>query len=287
MVLPTETTPNEGQNVVPPKVRKSNSLHQGSHRESTSKHVYPCGSLLKVAMDKKQVPKAVLNRVMDSWRDKTKLQYAVHHRKWNTFCVIKNIDPLNPAINEGLLFLVSLFDKGLRYSGLNSARRALSCILPLFDNWSFGTHPLVLRAMRSFYNKRPPQARYSHMWHTNLVIDYLREITPISSLSLKDLTQKLCMLFLLATCSRQQRICSLKRSNIKIQHDGTVDITTDSLQKHFSRSKSLEVLTLKPFLEDRSICVVNNLLHYMLRTQDISNAGDYLICIYVPLYRCV
>ena len=96
--------------------------------------------------------------MLDSWHDKTKLQYAVYHRKWNTFCVIKGVDPLKPQLNDGLVFLVQLFDSGLRYSGMNSARSSLSCILPQFDNCSFGTHPLVLRVMRSFYNKRPPQA---------------------------------------------------------------------------------------------------------------------------------
>ena len=236
---------------------------------------------------KKNLPKAVLAHVMDSWREKTKLQYGVYHRKWNTFCVLKGLDPLKPTLNEGLLFLVSLFDSGLNYSSLNSARSALSCILPHFDDCSFGTHPLVLRVLRSFYNKRPPQARYSHMWDTDLVIDYLREKTPLMSLSLKDITLKFCMLFLLATCSRQQRLCGLKRSNIKIQQNGTVDITIDSVQKHSSRGKSLEVLTLKPFPGDRSVCVVNNLLHYMLRTKEVSNAKDFLLCSYVPPYNRV
>ena len=225
--------------------------------------------------------------MLDSWRDKTKLQYAVYHRKWNTFCVLKGIDPLNPSLNDGLDFLVSLFDLGLRYSAINSARSSLSCILPHFEHFSFGTHPLVLRVMRSFYNKRPPQARYSYMWDTDLVIDFLREKTPLMSLSLKDLTFKFCMLFLLATCSRQQRLHSLKRSNIKVQKDGSVDITTDSLQKHSTRGRSLEVITLKPFASDRSVCVVNNLLHYMLRTKEVSNAGDFLVCSYVPPYKRV
>ena len=125
------------------------------------------------------------------------------------------------------------------------------------------------------------------MWDPDIVINYLREQTPLSSLSLKCLTLKFCMLFLLATCSRQQRLCSIKRSNIKVQKDGTVDILTDVLQKHSSRGKSLETVTIKPFPQDRSVCVVNSLLIYMHRTKEVTNAGDQLLCSFAPPYKGV
>ena len=224
---------------------------------------------------------------MDSWREKTKLQYAVYHRKWLTYCVLKNVDPLDPVINDALSFLVSLFDAGLRYSGLNSARSALSCVLPEFEGTSFGSHPLTVRLLRSFYNKRPPQARYTTMWDPQIVVDYLREKVPLKDLSFKEITMKFCMLFLLATCSRQQRLVSIKRSNIKFQIDGSVDITTDTLQKHSSRGKSLEVVTLKPFPSDRSVCVVQNLKVYLEKTSQVTNAGDSLFCSFTPPYKAV
>ena len=235
----------------------------------------------------KDLPPKVLSHIMTSWREKTRIQYAVYHRKWKTYCVLKQIDPLKPSLNDGLSFLLHLFDLGLRYSGLNSARSSLSCVLPCFDGHNFGAHPLVVRLLRSFYNKRPPLARYATMWDPQVVIDYLREKTPLKDLSIKDLTLKLCMLLLLATCSRQQRLVSIKRSNIKFQMDGSVDITTDTLQKHSSRGKSLEVLTLKPFTTDRSVCVVENLKTYLNRTADITNAGDTLFCSFKPPYKGV
>ena len=224
---------------------------------------------------------------MDSWRDKTKTQYAVYHRRWNTYCVIKNIEPLNPKFNDVLSFLVTQFDLGLRYSALNSVRSALSCILPMFEGFSFGTHPTTLRLLKSFYNKRPPQARYTEMWNPDIVLDYLREKTPLDKLSLKELTLKFVMLFMLATCCRQQKLCLLKRSNIKFQSNGSVKIVIDELQKHSTRGKSLEVLTLKPFTEDRSICVVTNLKTYVSKTEQVSNAGDWLLCSFKPPYNKV
>ena len=238
-------------------------------------------------MENKNLPTKVFEHIMDSLRDKTKIQYAIYHRKWETYCLLRQIPSLTPDLNDALSFLVSLFDRGLRYSGLNSARSALSCVLPSFEGHNFGSHPLTVRLLRSFYNKRPPQARYATMWDPDIVIDYLREKTPIKDLSIKELTLKLCMLLLLATCSRQQRLVSIKRSNIEFQDDGSVDITTDTLQKHSSRGKSLEVVSLKPFLSDRSICVVNNLQMYLKRTSEISNAGDLLFCSFAPPYKGV
>ena len=244
-------------------------------------------SLLRSAMNRKNLPPKVLEHVMCSWREKTKTQYAVYHRKWQTYCVLKQIDQLSPDLNDVLSFLVNLFDLGLRYSGLNSARSALSCVLPDFEGHKFGSHPLTVRLLRSFYNKRPPQVRYSEMWDPDIVIDNLREMSPINELSVKKISLKFTMLFLLATCSRQQRLCSIKRSNIKFQDDGSVAIQTDELQKHSSRGKSLEIVVLQPFNDDRSICVVQNLKMYLRKTKDLTNAGDALLCSYVPPYKAV
>ena len=243
--------------------------------------------MLRTAFSSKNLPHKVFAHIMDSWRDKTKIQYAIYHRKWQTYCVLKQVEPLSPSLNDCLSFLVSLFDKGLGYSGLNSARSALSCVLPQFEGHNFGSHPLTVRLLRSFYNKRPPQARYASMWDPDIVIDYLREKVPLKELSIKDITLKFCMLFLLATCSRQQRLVSLKRSNIKFQPNGSVDIIIDTLQKHSSRGKSLEVLSLKPFLDDKSVCVVTNLKVYLKKTAEITNAGDLLFCSFAPPYKPV
>ena len=229
----------------------------------------------------------MLSHVLDSWRPKTKGLYATYQRRWNTFCVIKGVDPLEPGINPPLSFLCELFDKGLRYSALNTARSALSCIIKPFDGVPFGQHPLTIRVLKSFYNKRPPCARYSAMWNPQIVIDHVRELIPLRSLSLKMLTLKVVILFLLSTCSRQQRLLSVKRSNIKWECDGSVSIRIDEVQKHSTRGKSLEIIKLKPFLEDKGVCVIATLKAYLDRTQEITNAGDALLCSFQPPHKGV
>ena len=233
------------------------------------------------------LPPAVAQHVKDSWRPKTRTQYAVYQRKWQTYCVLHDIDQLNPGLKHPLSFLCQLFDTGIKYGSLNTARSALSCVLTPIGGHKFGVHPITLRVMRSFYNKRPPTARYAQMWNPQIVIDFLREWVPLNRLSLKDLTLKLVMLLLLSTCSRLQRVHSIKRTNIVFENDGSMSIKIDEVQKHSSRGKSLEVINLKPFTDDRGVCVVFTLKEYLLRTKDISNAEHYLFCSYMPPYARV
>ena len=125
------------------------------------------------------------------------------------------------------------------------------------------------------------------MWNPQVVIDYLREQEPLRNLSLKSLTQKCVVLLLLATCSRQQRILSIRGSNIILEIDGSISIRLDKVQKHSSRGKSLEIIKLKTFNDDRATCVVRVLKCYLDRTKDITNANDALFCSFRPPYAAI
>ena len=241
------------------------------------------GPLLLRSMNKQNLSKRVKSHLLKSWRPKTVSQYQVYHRRWNTYCIIKGINPLEANVNNGLEFLCDLFDKGLRYSALNSARSALSCILDLSDGVKFGSHPLTVRLLKSFYNQRPPMARYSSIWNIDIVLDYLRELTPLGSLSLKLLSFKTVMLLLLCTCSRQQRLLNIKRSHIINEVDGSISIRISMLQKHSRKGKSLEVLKLHQFKDDKSLCIVSCINAYLQRTSDlIDKDDDIFLCSFRP-----
>ena len=49
---------------------------------------------------------------------------------------------------EGVNFIGELYDEGIGYSGLNTAQSALSAIITLSNNISFGYHPSVPRFMK-------------------------------------------------------------------------------------------------------------------------------------------
>ena len=109
---------------------------------------------------------------------------------------------------------MSLFDSGLDYSVINTARSALSSILGQFDGQVFGKHGLVIRFMKGVFNARPTRARYLATWDVQTVLSYLKQLAPVRLISLKDLTIKLVMLLALTTGQRGQTFHLLDLSNL-------------------------------------------------------------------------
>ena len=68
----------------------------------------------------------VTNILMTSWRKGTKKKYATYVKKWTAFCRERQINCYSPPLRDGLQFLLGLFNQGLSYSTLNTARSALS-----------------------------------------------------------------------------------------------------------------------------------------------------------------
>ena len=82
---------------------------------------------------------------MSSWRGSTQSQYNSHIKRWQQFCEKRLCNPVNPPISIAIDFLTSLFDAGLSYSSINTARSALSA---LFQIPGFADIPVVKRFMR-------------------------------------------------------------------------------------------------------------------------------------------
>lgn len=113
-------------------------------------------------------------------------------------------------------FLTSLYDEGLSYSSINSARCALSAILesPTSAYPTFGEHPDVKRFMKGIFQSRPPLPRYYKTWDVNLVLQYIGTMDNSQELSLKDLILKLVMLIALTTAQRGQSLQLLDTQNM-------------------------------------------------------------------------
>ena len=65
------------------------------------------------------------------------------------------MDQLSATIEDGVNFLPELYEEGIGYSALNTARNALSTTLMVSDSEAFGTHPLVSRFMKGVFETRP------------------------------------------------------------------------------------------------------------------------------------
>ena len=204
--------------------------------------------------------------IMNAWRPSTKKSYTTYLNKWMVFCVERNINCFQPSLPQACKFLRMLSDNGLGYGALNTARSALSTILPKFGAESFGKHPMVCWLLKGAYEKCPPQPRYVEFWNINKVFDLFKSWGRNKFLSLKLLTLKLSVLLLLVTSQRGQTVINLDITDMIVQDD-TIVLKMKCLLKHNRVGDPLDVLVLKDFPDCKRLCVVHTLKCYLARTQ--------------------
>lgn len=134
---------------------------------------------------------------------------------------------------------------------------------------------------------KPPQPRYTQVWDVNKVLRYLRTLSPVKLLSLKNLTLKLVMLIALTNATRVQTIQLLTVKNINksrlkfvVQYDGLLKQSRPNYDVSF-----VELLSYPP---DRRLCVYTVLKEYLKRTKSVrGNNIDKLLMSYVKPYGAV
>ena len=139
----------------------------------------------------------IINIISASWRESTKTQYGIYIKKWKHYCVKRGINQWCANVTDVLGFLSELFHgDNACYSTINQARSALSSFLSLTDSSeTVGSHPLICRFLKGVFNLRTPKPRYKEIWDVGIMfssLSSLRTFSPASSLSLRDLTFKLC-----------------------------------------------------------------------------------------------
>lgn len=154
------------------------------------------------------------------------------------------------------------------YSGINTARSALSAITALENNVPIGKHPLVQRLVKGVFNCRPSLPRYHNTWDTNVVLNYLKTLPNVNEINLRQLTYKLVMLCALITGQRCQSIHLMNLNNMEKKHSSYC-FSIDSLVKQSAPGRSQPVLVIPKFAADESLCAVTVLEEYIKRTEGI------------------
>lgn len=183
-----------------------------------------------------------------------------------SFCYKRKINIFEANVDSVLTYLTELYNAGLGYSCINTTRSALSSFLQLENCVSVGSHTLARRFMKGVFNLRPSLPRYNVTWDVNIVLKFLKNLTPISSLSLLKLSQKLLMLLL--SGQRGQTLHLIDIRNIHLQ-DSCVKIVIGDLLKTSDNKKHLGEINLSRYDEDTDLCVVNALTHYLQRTEHL------------------
>ena len=181
---------------------------------------------------------------------------------------------------------MTLYNQGLSYSTINTARSAISSIITVNSGKHFGSHSLVVRFFKGIYELRKPYPKYSCIWDVSKVLYYLRTLHPPGTLSLKSLTLKLVMLLLLVMGQRGQAIYLLSPDGM------TVNTTSCQfhLLDHTKTSKlgqKCKPLVINEYTPDPKLCPLSTLKEYIQKTKPLRNSAKQLLISFIQAHKAV
>lgn len=184
----------------------------------------------------------------------------------------RQIDSFDPPVKVVIDFLTSLYENNVGYSGINTAKSAISSICAVLTGRDIGKDNLIVRFMRGIYNCRPSLPRYTETWDVSLVLNYLDSLPVNSDLSLIQLSKKLATLFMLLSAQRCQTVHLIKHDNISIQDDKMTVYILD-LVKQSKPGTHIEPLVFPRFSNDK-LCIVKTTEDYLLRTEKLRKSTE-------------
>ena len=189
-------------------------------------------------------------------------------------------------MKDTVQFLMTLVNKGLSYSTINTARSALSNIITEGECVNFGSHQVVTRFMKAVFETKNPVPKCTTTWDVSTVLKYLATLHPNSAISLKSLSLKLVMLLLLLSGQRGQTIYLLSLDGLNI----TEDTCNFQLLEHIKTSKPggmATILTFKKYTENQSICPLLTLKEYLVRTKQLRKEEKKLFISFQKPHKAV
>ena len=253
---------------------------------STDEKVETYGNkIIRQGLQKLSVSGKAANIIMASWRTKTKSQYATYIKKWTIFCNERKVNPFEENITVFLDFLTELFESNLSYSVINTARSAVSSIVVCENrNQSIGSHYLVSRLLKGCYELRPPTPRYKEIWDVSPMLQYLKTLSPVRAISLKNLSFKLVSLIALTTACRGD---TLHQLNLEHMKTGKSPYSFSVKMKQSKQSLVAPLVILSAYPADRRLCVVMVMQEYLRRTQDLRKSQKQLFISYLKPHQAV
>ena len=221
-----------------------------------------------------------MNYFKFTWKDSTKKAYAIHLKRWALWAFKNHISVLNPTIANVLRFLRKYFETGVGYGAVNTARCALSMILPRYEGKTVGEHFLIRWFCKSCYIQRPPQPRYSDIWSVDRVLIWVEGLGANSKMSRKMLSLKLTILLLLVSSQRGQTILNLQVDRMLCKQT-SITFRMKVLLKHNQLGQPLDAVTLFAYPKNKKLCVVRTITRYLERTKDIRKGNTQLLLSYI------
>ena len=230
-----------------------------------------CMEDLKEALRIQGASETTIRLYMVSWSKGTVKQYDVYLEKWTKYCVENRVHPCTPTHMQAMNFFSKLYDEGLAYTTINTARSALSAYVQPIDGKTIGSHPDVCRQLKGVSVDRPPKAKYTTAWDVDIVLTMLKSWHPLDSLTYKQLAYKTVMLLALATAQRTQTLHAFSVDKM-IWTDDEVVLQVDIPLKHTKEGQPLDRFHVYKFT-DRRLCPFRTLKKYRDVTAPMRKEG--------------
>ena len=164
------------------------------------------------------------------------------------------------------------------YSAINTARCALSSVLALPGNVSFGSHPLTTRLLKGVFELKPSLPRYQDTWDVSVVLKLL-ENWNLDKITLKDFSLKLTMLLAITTSQRIRTLKALSISNMNLKAD-QCHFKIDVLLKTSRPGKHLNNLVIAAYSANKNPCPIKHLQSYVGKTSALRGTHTQLFLSY-------
>lgn len=167
-----------------------------------------------------------------------------------------------------LAFLTELFDSGLGYSSINSARCAVTTLHTMCSGTTMETDsPLLTRFMKGVFHARPALPKLTCTWDVARLLRYLKSLSPAKALNLHYLSIKLATLMALLSGQRGQTLHLLQASDCSVQGGQLVLRVTNLLKTSKPGQHTGEIVL--PSYPESSLCVVTVYTEYVKRTKTL------------------
>ena len=252
-------------------------------------------AVLQGGLEKAGFSKESAKRVCAAKRSSTQSLYNSRWNTWMDWCLEREMDPIDPSVTTMADFLIFLFEeKKLLPASIKGYRSAIASTLKHLSSVDFSCHPVLSDIIRSMELEKPVISRVVPHWDLSLVLDSLKKspFEPMSSCSLKCLTQKTVFLIALASGRRRSELHALSAT------PGSVKFSADksSVELHFFpgflaknqlpsvAGVPLEIPALPGSGPDITLCPVRALRIYMRRTKEFRRNRKRLFLSYVQAY---
>ena len=214
-----------------------------------------------------QLSETTQELLLGSWSKGTSSSYNSAWKKWHSWCMEREIDPVSAPLSHILEYLSKLHTNGLQYRSINVHRSAISSVHAYIDKVPVGQHFMVRQLMKGILRSNPPLPRYKEFWNVDQVLSYIISLPVNESLSMKILSKKLAVLLAIAAPKRVSEIARLDKNFMSIAPNShSVRFFLPGLSKTQKDASTREVV-YDSFPQNPQICVFECLSSYIDRTE--------------------